>query len=228
MRRAKALFCQSRKVTAWMRMGVVLIVLAFFPQLHGVAAHYGWSDTLFVAGFAAGLAMLGIVEQAPNAISGEANRLMLYLSAPLDLSRLLWAKLALFVLPVLVEALAVGLLLAWRFGLTLGQAMFALFAMVLMVVGTLVVFVWGSAWDEDLGQTVEGAMQTMLQEEAPMTPRRMWLLNLGVVSFVGMLLLLWKLPAVLGLVAVVLFDAGIIAGMWRFSCGRLWRLVREG
>src|SRR5713101_8179409 len=103
--------------------------------------------------------------------------------------------------------------------------MFALVAMVLMVVGTLVVFVWGSAWDENLGQTVEGAMQTMLQEEAPMTPRRMWLLNLGVVSFVGMLLLLWKLPAVLGLVAVVLFDAGIIVGMWRFSCGRLWRLV---
>lgn len=150
------------------------------------------------------------------------------LSTPFELGALLRAKLTLFVLPVLVEGLAVGLFLSWRFGLSLVQAGIALIAIVLMVVGTLVVFVWGSAWDEGLSQAVEGAMQTRFHEEAPITPRRMWLLNLGMLIFVGMLLVLWKLPAMLALTAFVLLDVGIVAGMWRFGCGCLWGLVREG
>lgn len=143
------------------------------------------------------------------------------MSAPFELGALLRAKLTLFVLPVLVEGLAVGFFLSWRFGLSLGQVRFTLNAIVLMVVGTLVMFVWGSAWDEDLSQAVEGAMQTVLQEEAPITPRRMWLLNLGIVFFVGMLLLLWKYPPMLALTALVLLDVGIVVGMWRFGCTRL-------
>lgn len=224
----KMLLSQSRSFVAWGRIGMVLIVLVLFPQLHAVAAQAGWSDTLFVAGFAAGLALLGVAEQAPSAISGEANRLILYLSAPFALWELLRAKLLLFALPILIQGLAVALFLAWRFALTPGQAGFALVAMALMVVGTLTLFVWGSAWDEDLSLVVEGATQTILQEETPITPRRMWLLNLGLASFAGMVLLLWKFPPILALTALVVLDAAIIAGMWHVGRAQLWRVIQVG
>lgn len=224
----KMLLSQSRNFVAWGRIGMVLILLILFPQLHTVAAQAGWSDTLFVAGFAAGLALLGVAEQAPSAISGEANRLILYLSAPFALSELLRAKLLLFALPILILGLAVALFLAWHFALTPGQAAFALVAMALMVVGTLTLFVWGSAWDEDLSLVVEGATQTILQEETPITPRRMWLLNLGLASFAVMILLLWKSPPVLALTALVVLDAAIIAGMWHVSRAQLWRVIQLG
>lgn len=224
----KMLLSQNRSFVAWGRLGMVLIVLVLFPQLHAVAAQAGWSDTLFVAGFAAGLALLGVAEQAPSAISGEANRLILYLSAPLALSQLLRAKLLLFVLPILIQGLVVALFLAWRFALTLGQAGFALVAMALLVVGTLPLFVWGSAWDEELSLVVEGATQTILQEETPITPRRMWLLTLGLASFAGMVLLLWKLPPVLALTALVIIDAAIVVGMRHVGRAQLWRVIRAG
>jgi hypothetical protein len=207
---------------------MVLIVLVLFPQLHAVAAQAGWSDMVFVAGFAAGLALLGVAEQAPSAISGEANRLTLYLSAPLAFSDLLRAKLLLFVLPILTQALVLALFLAWRFALTPGQVGFALLAAALLVVGTLPLFVWGSAWDEDLGLVVEGATQTILQEETPITPRRMWLLTLGLASFAGMVLLLWKFPPVLALIALVVLDATITVGMWHIGRAQLWRVIRVG
>ncbi len=50
------------------------------------------------------------------------------------------------------------------------------------------------------------------------------LINLGMMYFAGMLLLIWKLPAMLALVILVLLDIGIIVGMWLFGCARLWRL----
>ena len=224
----KMLLSQSRSFVAWGRLGMVLIVLILFPQLHTLAAQAGWSDTLFVAGFAAGLALLGVAEQAPGAISGEANRLILYLSAPLALSDLLRAKLLLFVLPILIQGLTLALFLAWRFALTPGQAGFALVATALLVVSTLPLFVWGSAWDEDLSLVVEGTTQTLLQEETPITPRRMWLLTLGLACFAGMVLLLWKFPPVLALTALVVLDAAITAGMWHVGRAQLWRVIRVG
>lgn len=224
----KMLLSQSRNWIAWGRIGIVLIALVLLPQLHGVAAHYGWSDTLFVIGYASGAALLTVIEQAPGAISGEANRLSIYLSAPFTLSRLLWAKLILFLLPTLIFGLMIGLFLTWQLGLTPGQAGFALSVVALLIAGTLVVLVWGSAWDEDLSLTVEGAMQTILQEETPITPRRMLLLNLGVGFFVGMFLLLWKLPPLLALLALVLLDGSALALMWRFSRAHLLRLFRAG
>lgn len=224
----KMLLNQSRNFVAWARIGMVLIVLILFPQLHAVAAHAGWSDTLFVAGFAAGLALLGVAEQAPSAISGEANRLTLYLSAPLDFANVLRSKLLLFVLPILIQGLAVALFLAWRFALASGQTGFALVAMALMIVGTLTLFVWGSAWDEDLSLVVEGMTQTMLQEETPITPRRMWLLNLGLVTFAAMVLLLWKFPPVLALTALAILDAAIVLSMWHFSHVQLGRAIQRG
>jgi hypothetical protein len=224
----KMLLSQSRNIIAWMRMGIVLIVLAFFPQLHSLAVHYRWPNTLFVIGFVAGLAILSVVEQAPSAISGEANRLLLYLTAPIKMASFLRAKLLLFTLPTLIEGVVIGLFLAWRLELSLAQSASTLAEIILIVVGTLAVFVLGSAWDEDLSQAVEGTMQAFLQEEVPITPRRIWLFYLGIASFLGMLLLLWKLPTLLALVALILLDTTILAILWQFSLTRLHRLVRDG
>lgn len=105
---------------------------------------------------------------------------------------------------------------------------FALVVTALLVAGTLPLFVWGSAWDEDLSLVVEGATQTILQEETPITPRRMWLLTLGSASFAGMVLLLWKFPPELALTALVVFDAAITAGMWHVGRAQLWRVIRVG
>jgi hypothetical protein len=224
----KMLLSQSRNVLAWLRIGVVLIVLAFFPQLHTLAAHYGWPDTLYVVGLAAGLALVSVVEQAPSAISGEANRLLLYLTAPVKWASFLRAKLLLFTLPILIEGIAIGLFLDWHFELSPAQSAFALAEIILIVVGILAVFVLGSAWDEDLNQAVEGAMQTLLQEEVLIAPRRIWLFNLGIATFLGMLLLLWKLPPMLSQAALVLLDTTILAIMWQFGLAQLRRLVRNG
>ena len=141
---------------------------------------------------------------------------------------MLRSKLLLFVLPILIQGLVVALFLTLRFGLTPGQAGFALVAMALMIVGTLTLFVWGSAWDEDLSLVVEGMTQTMLQEETPITPRRMWLLNLDLVTFAAMVLLLWKFPPVLALTALAILDVGIVMNMWHFSRVQLWRAIQRG
>lgn len=224
----KMLLSQSRSFVAWGRLGMALIVLVLFPQLHVVAARAGWPNVLFVAGFAAGLALLGVAEQAPAAISGEANRLILYLSAPLALSDLLRAKLLLFILPILIQGLALALFLAWRIALTLGQAGFVLGTTVLLVAGTLPLLVWGSAWDEDVSLVVEGATQTVLQEETPITPRRMQLLTLSLACFAGMVLLLWKFPPVPALTTLVVLDAVITACMWRVGRAQLRRVILVG
>ena len=224
----KMLLSQSRSFVAWGRIGMVLIVLFLFPQLYTLAAHAGWSNTLFVAIFAAGLALLGIAEQAPNGISGEANRLSLYLTAPFNLSQFLRAKLFVYLLPMLIQGLTVALFLAWRLALTPGQAALSLVIMALLILSALAIFVWGSAWDEDLNLTVEGTMQTILHEETPITPRRILLLNSGLLSFAATLLLLLKLPPLLALPALIVFDATIIVAMWRFGLAQLRNLMQRG
>lgn len=222
----KMLLSQSRNFISWGRLAIALLVLAFFPQIHTVTVHVGWSDPLFVAVFAAALALFGVVEQAPGAISGEANRLTLYLVAPLTSANLLCAKLLLFALPVLLQGLAASIFLAWHFALPIGQAGFALSAMALVILGILTLLVWGSTWDEDLNMTIEGAMQTMLHEETAITPRRMWLLNLALISFALMVLVLWKLPPVLAIVSLIGFDIIVLLGMWRVSYIQLKRWVQ--
>lgn len=224
----KMLLSQSRNFIAWGRLCMVLIILLLFPPLHTIAQQAGWPNTLFVVCFAAGLAFLTIMEQAVCAISGEANRLTLYLIAPCELATFLRAKLLLFSFPILLQGMAIGLFLAWQIGLTLSQAAFALVAIVLILVGALTLLICGSTWGENPNVTVEGTMQTVFQEEVPATPQRIWLLNLGTTAFVAMILLLWKLPPVPALIALVVIDMAIITSMWHFGQAQLRRVIRKG
>src|SRR5260370_10194274 len=85
--------------------------------------------------------------------------------------------------------------------------------------------VWGSAFDLDINQVAEGAMQSLMQEELPVTPRRLQLLGLSFLLLAGMILLILKLPVVLSILALVLLDGVVHIGLWRFGLFRLKRLI---
>jgi len=71
-------------------------------------------------------------------------------------------------------------------------------------------------------------MQMLLQEELPVTPRRLQLLGLGLLLLAIMLLLLWKLPLALALPALALLDGVVMMVLWRLSSARLYGLLRRG
>lgn len=223
---ARAAFNQSRNLLTWLRLALILVALMFFSPLRSALAHYGFPDTLLAAGYAAGLAILQIIETGPCAISGEGTRLALYLTAPFDLLSILRAKLALFLLPVLAEGSAVALFLSWRLGLTLSHVCFVIVAAALIVIGCTTLPVLGSVWDLDLNLVVEGATEAILQEEAPVSPRRMALFNLCLLLFGAMFLLLWKLPAVAVLAGLIALDLALIIGMQSLSCKHLQKLLK--
>lgn len=64
-----------------------------------------------------------------------------------------------------------------------------------------------------------------MQEELPITPRRLQLLGLTLLLFSLMLFLAWKLPLLLALPALALLDGAIILLMWRLSLIYLSRLL---
>jgi hypothetical protein len=225
---ARAALNQSRNPLTWLRLALILAALMFFPSVRSALAHYGFPDALLVAGYAAGLAIVQIIETGPGAISGEGNRLALYLTAPFDLLSILRAKLALFLLPVLFEELIIALFLSWRFGLALSQVGFVVAAAALIVIGCTTLLVLGSVWDLDLNLAIEGAVEAILQEEAPVSPRRMALFNLCLLLFVAMFLLLWKLPPVPALVTLIALDLALVIGMQHLSCKHLQRLLKVG
>lgn len=211
----KMILSQSRNPFAWLRVGVTVLVLALFTPLHTLALHIGWSNTLFVAVYAAALGVIPVVEQAPCAIGGEVNRLTLYLTAPLDMGRFLRARLLQFLSLSVSIGLIASFFATWQLHLSSAQVVGVIGAMILLVIGILVVLVWGSVWDEDINLAVEGTLQTLMQEEGPMTPRRMALFNLGLATFVGMVVVLWKVPMMGALPVLMVVDVGLVVVMWR-------------
>src|SRR5450631_1956753 len=77
----RAIIRQSRSLMFWARLIVILFVFALFPIVRSAIAHFGFSDTFLVSIYAAGLSIAHILEQGSGAISGEANRLVIYLTA---------------------------------------------------------------------------------------------------------------------------------------------------
>ncbi len=127
---------------------------------------------------------------------------------------------------MLAEGSAVALFLSWRLGLTLSHVCFVIVAAALIVIGCTTLPVLGSVWDLDLNLVVEGATEAILQEEAPVSPRRMALFNLCLLLFGAMFLLLWKLPAVAVLAGLIALDLALIIGMQSLSCKHLQKLLK--
>ncbi|HEV2660003.1 MAG TPA: hypothetical protein VGU68_05345, partial [Ktedonobacteraceae bacterium] len=225
---ARAIVSQSRSMIFWLRLLVVLIVFSLFPLVRSALSSFALSDTCLAALYAAGLAIAHILEPAPGAISGEGNRLSIYLTAPCKPAHILRAKLVVVLLPILGEGLLMGLFLCWRLGLTFNQASFVIYAIGLIIISCTTLLVLGSVWDEDLNLAVEGAVQTLLQEEAPLTPRRMALLSIAIVCVSTMFLVVWRLPGTLALLTLAMLTIGIVVSMWNFSCTHMSLLVRKG
>ncbi|MBA2285322.1 MAG: hypothetical protein H0W02_07570 [Ktedonobacteraceae bacterium] len=225
----KGLLNQGRHVLTWLRIIAVVIYLSVFPLVQRLALPYHIPPVLLLVGFVASVIILANIDNAvPYAISSEGNRLALYITAPLTFAGFLMARLLVFLLPALSISLPATLGWGWWAGLSPLELAAAVLAVLLVVTGVTALFVWGSAWDEDLNQTVEGSMQMLLQEELPVTPRRLQLLGLGLLLLAIMLLLLWKLPLALALPALVLLDGAVMMAVWRLSCARLYGLLRRG
>lgn len=217
----RALLNQSRNWFFWGRLVIILVAVALFPLLHTAIARYHISDATFVICYAAGVALLHAIETAVNAISGEASRLTLYLVAPRTLSRFLRAKLLLFAIPPCIEGIVIGCILAWRLNLPIGQSLLAIVLVALIVMATVSWLVLGSAWDEDINLAVEGPAQALVQEEMPISPRRLWLVNGCVLLYILLSTAVWKLPLLLTPLVFIPLNAMIIVGMSYMSLRQL-------
>jgi hypothetical protein len=221
----KGLLNQSRHPLAWARLGVALVLVILFPQIYQALTGRLVSGYMVVVGSASLLALLGVLEYAPYALSGEGSRLALYLTAPIGPSRLLRAKLVAFAGPAVVVGVLLSLAGGWWVGLALPTMLLAAATVALIVLGSAGVFVLGSAWDADLNLTVGGGMQALLHEEMPLTPRRLLVVNLGLSVAMAGLMIVWQLPPVLGLGGLGLFNGGLLVVAWRFGLRQLQGLV---
>ncbi len=224
----RAVTNQSRNWFFWLRFTVTAILLALAPVVRTPSMRMGIPPLLFVVSYGTLLPLVLILETAPNSISAEGQRLNLYLVAPLPLSRLLRAKLTLFLFPVLIIGVLVGLVLSHLVALPLAQQGQALLAIVLIVGSLTTLLVLGSTWDLNLQTLAEGMEQIILQEETPLSPRRLTLVNLCVLFWAGMLLLLWRLPPLPALILLLLFTCMLIVGTWSFSIGFIHHLIKNG
>lgn len=224
----RAVASQSRNWFFWLRIAAIAILLALAPVVRTLSMQMGISPLLFVVGYGTLLPLGLILETAPNSISAEGQRLALYLVAPLPLSRLLRAKLALSLLPVLTIGVLTGLILSHLVALPLAQQGQALLAIVLIVGSLTTLLVLGGAWDLNLQALADGMEQIILQEETPLSPRRLTLVNICVLLWAGMLWLLWRLPALPALILLLLLAWILTVAVWSFGIVFIRNLIKNG
>jgi hypothetical protein len=82
--------------------------------------------------------------------------------------------------------------------------------------------------EENLNFAVEGAIQTIFQEEVAVSPKRVLLVYLSLVLFAASLLILWKLPPTLAIATLLSIDIAILAIMLQWSKIYLRQLLRAG
>ena len=217
----KGLLGQSRSMYTWGRAVMLLICVALFPLLQKVMLTYGFSSPAQISVYASLVAILGIVEYAAYAISSEGARINYYLLAPISMVSFLRARLVSFLLPALSIGLVVWLILSLWLRLSFYDAGLAVVVIALLLIGYTFFIVLGSAFDLDSDQVAEGAMQTLMLEELPVTPRRLQLLGLSLLFLTGMVLLVIKLPAALTIVALGLLDGVVCIGLGQACLARI-------
>jgi hypothetical protein len=220
----KGLLQQSRHLFAWMRLLVVVGLLALFPLLRPQLLALHLSTMLQVALYATCAAFMALIEYAPYAISSEGARLALYLVAPFDLAAFLRARLCSYLLPALLIGWLTAMLLSIEVSLNFLSLLLALALIGLILIGYVALTVLGSALDADLTQVAEDKMQILMLEELPITPRRLQLLSLTLLVFGAMLLLCWKLPVPAALLVLACLDVLVIVVGGRISRVYLARL----
>jgi hypothetical protein len=223
---SKGLLNQGRSVFTWGRIAILAVLLALFPVVQPLLLNYGMSNVARVVVYACGLVMLTIIEYAAYAISSEGARLCLFVVAPLTWQAYLRARLLPFMLFSWAVGLAVMPILSMEARLSLPQAGLATLLVLLITGGYTSFLVWGSASDEDLDLVVEGSMQSLLQEELPVTPRRLQLLGLSFALLALMMALVWKLPIPVAVLALALVDGIVAPAVWQYALRRLKAIMK--
>ncbi len=222
----KGLLNQSRHLFAWLRLLVFIVLLALFKVICAALSPLHLTSPLLVANYATFLLALILLEYAPYSISSEGQRLTLYLVMPRGLVSFLRGRLYTFLCLALLPGLSVALLLGLWTGLSALDLGKALLLVLLLLPGYTAFAVLGSALDEDLSLAIEDRLQALMQEEMPVTPRRLQLLALAIVLLGAELVLTWRVPFLLVMPLLALLDAVILLVMWRLSMSYLLRLQR--
>lgn len=221
----KDLLVQSRDWFFSLRIIVTLATLPLFLQVRKLDLLDGWTTVQLAVCLTGILAIYSLVDTAPSPIGGEGERLSLWLLAPTGPGDLLRAKLAVFLLPLLIQAAIMGGLIGIWTGLSTTSIVGALALTSLMVTGPAWFLILGSSFDLRLDLPLESGLPTTLHEHAPVTPQRLWLLNLSLLMTGLMVVAVWKLPLAGAAFALVIIDAVIAVTTWRAAFRHLLRLA---
>lgn len=224
----KDLLTRSRHWANWGRVIMAIAAIAAFPLLRAQLRGRGFDDAMIIAGFVLGGVLLTIVDGVSSPFGSEGNRLTLLLTAPISLARVVWAKFTSFVVPfsITAAATAAGLALAIGFG---GESALRLaIAVVLMLIGIAALFVLGSVFDIDLDLEVEGGLQGLMQEEAPLTPVRLVLTAFGTLLLSAELFLLSRVPYTIACAAFLVIDAVLLTAGFQAALTRFRNRILRG
>lgn len=213
----KDLLVQSRDWFYSLRCVVTLAALPLFLLVRKLDLLDGWTTVQLAVCLAGILAIYSLVDTAPSPIGGEGERLGLWLLAPTSPGELLRAKLAVFLLPLLLQAaIMAGLIGIWS-GLSTTGLVVAIALTSLMVIGPAWFLILGSSFDLRLELPLESGLPTTMHEHVPVTPHRLWLLNLSLLMTGLMVVAVWHLPLAGAAFALVIIDAVIAVTTWRAS-----------
>jgi hypothetical protein len=210
----KELLTQSRNPFNWARAIAVFAYLLLFPWVASYLAHTSpahLTRTQLMVAYLSLVALVSLIDTAPSPFGGEGNRLILYLTTPLDFAALLRARLLAILVPLLLEGLALSLVLGWWLRVDPTALALVVLFVALITAGTTTLLVYGSIWDADLSLAIEGPAAALLHEQVPGTPRRIQLIGLCLLLLAALLLIAWKLPSPAALPLLALVDAVVLA-----------------
>jgi hypothetical protein len=218
---SRAILEQNRHPLALPRLAVLPVYLLLFgmlrPRLHAL----GFSESSAAAATGAVMGGLILLEYGlAYALSGEGARLALYLTAPLRTGNLLRAKLLTVLPPVMIISWLAVIAMTAGTSASTADLILAAGTTTLFLIGVTGFVVWAGVADVDLNALPSGTADLLLQEELPVTPRRIQLLGISFLILAVAIGLLWWLP-----LGQVLALAGLLCGglLW---IG--WRLAQSG
>lgn len=217
----RAILEQNRHPLALPRLAVLPVYVLLFGLLRPHLLAVGFPEASAAAATGAMMGGLLLVEYGfAYALSGEGARLALYLTAPLRMDNLLRAKLVAVLLPVMLIGWIALAAMAAGMSMSTAELLLALGTTTLFLIGVTGFVVWAGVADVDLNVLPHGTAEMIVQEELPITPRRLQLLGAGFAVLAVAIALLWWLP-----LGQVLALAGLVCGglLWLG-----WRMAQSG
>ncbi|CAM2011244.1 hypothetical protein [Acanthopleuribacter pedis] len=195
------------------RILTAVAVTPLFPFLAESFALYGFLPHEQVTLWIAGMMLILMIDGAANPTGSEANRIVPLLTAPIGLTGILRAKLAVYLLAFVCLALLLTLCLIGFGGVATVTALGGLALALPMLLGFSVLFVYGSAFDIDPNRKHGGGLMGDIHDEAPTTVVALTLVMitgqfmLAQVALIRYLDGLWPAAAVLVLNLPLLIEA---------------------